>query len=59
MSLWKAYQFETNCYILAKNYSILHMETDDVVSLDRFLELCAPLIGTNSRGIYIYLSLLY
>jgi hypothetical protein len=54
MSHCKAYPFEAKCSILAKSYSILHGDRRRCsISLDKFLELCAPLIGVsvNARDI--------
>jgi hypothetical protein len=52
--LWKADPFEAKWSILAKSYSILRGDRDkEEVSLDKFLELCAPLIGVIPPEIYL------
>lgn len=52
--LWKADPFEAKWSILAKSYSILRGNRDkEEVSLDKFLELCAPLIGVIPPNIYL------
>lgn len=52
--LWKADPFEAKWSILAKSYSILRGDRDkEEVSLDKFLELCAPLIGVIPPHIYL------
>jgi hypothetical protein len=52
--LWKADPFEAKWSILAKSYSILRGNRDkEEVSLDKFLELCAPLIGVIPPDIYL------
>ena len=52
--LWKADPFEAKWSILAKSYSILRGNRDkEEVSLDKFLELCTPLIGVIPPNIYL------
>lgn len=52
--LWQADPFEAKWSILAKSYSILRGDRDKKeVPLDRFLELCAPLIGVIPADIYL------
>jgi hypothetical protein len=52
--LWKADPFEAKWSILAKSYSILRGNRDkEEVSLDKFLEMCAPLIGVIPPDIYL------
>jgi hypothetical protein len=46
---WKADPFEAKWSILARSYRFLHEEK---VSLDKFLELCVPLIGVIHQDIY-------
>lgn len=57
-SYWKVDPFEAKRSILANSYSILHKDRRCRVSLDRFLELCAPPIDVTAGDIYIYLSMM-
>lgn len=52
--LWKEDPFEAKWSILAKSYSVLRGHRDkEEVSLDKFLEFCAPLIGVIPPHMYL------
>jgi hypothetical protein len=46
---WKADPFEAKWSILARSYSVLLRKR---FTLDKFLELCVPLIGVSSQDIF-------